>query len=108
MRKAGIAGLYGLEGAVNVQGEEVKKLDVIANENFMNVLMVRVPSRGGSWKRRRRKGWKRVFVAFFQSSFKTAVLVSEEEEEAVIVETSKSGKYVVVFDPLDGSSNIGA
>jgi hypothetical protein len=38
VRKAGIAGLYGLEGAVNVQGEDQKKLDVVANDNFVNLL----------------------------------------------------------------------
>ena len=38
VRKAGIAGLYGLEGAVNVQGEDVKKLDIVANDNFINLL----------------------------------------------------------------------
>lgn len=40
------------------------------------------------------------------SSFTTCVLVSEENQHAIEVETEKSGKYVVCFDPLDGSSNI--
>ena len=40
VRKAGIAGLYGLQGSVNVQGEDVKKLDIVANENFINALKV--------------------------------------------------------------------
>ena len=31
---------YGLEGAVNVQGEDVKKLDIVANDNFINTLKV--------------------------------------------------------------------
>ena len=35
-----------------------------------------------------------------------AVLVSEENEEPIIVEVGMSGKYCVAFDPLDGSSNI--
>lgn len=39
---------------------------------------------------------------------KTAVMVSEEDEEAIIVEDMYRGKYAVVFDPLDGSSNIDA
>jgi len=78
VRKAGIAGLYGLEGAVNVQGEDVKKLDIVANDNFINLL---------------------------RHTGKTSVMVSEENPEAVILSTSR-GKYVVVFDPLDGSSNI--
>jgi len=42
VRKAGISGLYGLQGSVNVQGEDVKKLDVISNDNFINALKVRV------------------------------------------------------------------
>lgn len=41
-------------------------------------------------------------------SGKTAVMVSEEDEEAIIVEDMYRGKYAVVFDPLDGSSNIDA
>jgi fructose-1,6-bisphosphatase I len=43
-----------------------------------------------------------------RSSGKTAVLVSEELEEAIIIENQFKGKYCVVFDPLDGSSNIDA
>lgn len=35
-------------------------------------------------------------------------MVSEEDEEAIIVEDMYRGKYAVVFDPLDGSSNIDA
>ncbi|KAF7479982.1 fructose-1 6-bisphosphatase 1 [Marmota monax] len=41
-----------------------------------------------------------------KSSFSTCVLVSEEDKHAIIVEQEKRGKYVVCFDPLDGSSNI--
>jgi len=70
---------YGIAGNTNVQGEEVKKLDVLSNELFVNMLT---------------------------SSFTTCVLVSEENREAIEVETEKSGKYIVCFDPLDGSSNI--
>lgn len=62
-----------------MQGEEVKKLDVLSNELFINMLT---------------------------SSFTTCVLVSEENQHAVEVETEKRGKYIVCFDPLDGSSNI--
>ena len=43
-----------------------------------------------------------------RASGKTAVLVSEENEEAIIIEDRYRGKYCVVFDPLDGSSNIDA
>ncbi|KAF5397365.1 Fructose-bisphosphatase 2, partial [Paragonimus heterotremus] len=83
---------YGLTGASNVQGEEVKKLDVLANELFVNMLI---------------------------SSYATCLLVSEENEESIQVEPEKQvgynqklfyvshqGKYIVCFDPLDGSSNI--
>jgi fructose-1,6-bisphosphatase I len=41
-----------------------------------------------------------------KSSFTTCVLASEEDEKEVIIEKGQRGKYVVCFDPLDGSSNI--
>jgi len=47
-------------------------------------------------------------VNALRASGKTAVLVSEELEDAIIVEGRQKGKYCVVFDPLDGSSNIDA
>lgn len=71
----------GLAGETNVQGEEQKKLDVLSNDIMVNAL---------------------------RASGKTAVLVSEELEEAIIIEGRNKGKYCVVFDPLDGSSNIDA
>ncbi|CAG0900692.1 unnamed protein product [Cyprideis torosa] len=79
VRRAGIAKLFGLAGDTNVQGEEVKKLDVLANELFINLL---------------------------RSSYTTCLLVSEENETCIEVETDRQGKYIVCFDPLDGSSNI--
>nr|XP_002708340.2 fructose-1,6-bisphosphatase 1 [Oryctolagus cuniculus] len=79
VRKAGIAHLYGIAGSTNVTGDQVKKLDVLSNDLVMNML---------------------------KSSFATCVLVSEEDKNAIIVEPEKRGKYVVCFDPLDGSSNI--
>ncbi|XP_050732966.1 fructose-1,6-bisphosphatase 1-like isoform X1 [Eriocheir sinensis] len=79
VRKAGIASLYGMAGDVNVQGEEVKKLDVLANDLFINML---------------------------SSSYTTCLLVSEENKTVIEVEKERQGKYVVCFDPLDGSSNI--
>ncbi|XP_021922096.1 fructose-1,6-bisphosphatase 1 [Zootermopsis nevadensis] len=79
VRKAGIAKLYGIAGKQNVQGEEVKKLDVLANELFINML---------------------------SSSYTTCLLISEENENVIEIETEKQGKYIVCFDPLDGSSNI--
>ena len=75
----------GAAGNTNVQGEDQKKLDVLSNEIMINAL---------------------------KASGKTAVLVSEEDDEAVFVgekgDESTKGKYCVVFDPLDGSSNIDA
>ena len=70
-----------MAGDTNVQGEEQKKLDVLSNEIMVNSL---------------------------RASGKTAVLISEELDEAVIIEDKYKGKYCVVFDPLDGSSNIDA
>ncbi|RPD66351.1 fructose-1,6-bisphosphatase [Lentinus tigrinus ALCF2SS1-7] len=81
VRKARLINLVGLAGETNVQGEEQKKLDVLSNDIMVNSL---------------------------RASGKTAVLVSEELEDAVIIEGKYKGKYCVVFDPLDGSSNIDA
>ncbi|TFY73370.1 hypothetical protein EWM64_g10642 [Hericium alpestre] len=81
VRKARLINLVGLAGDTNVQGEEQKKLDVLSNDIMVNAL---------------------------RASGKTAVLVSEELEDAVIIEDQYKGKYCVVFDPLDGSSNIDA
>jgi len=82
VRRAGIAKLYGLAGDQNVQGEDQKKLDVIANDAFkVNV----------------------------ESSQKVCVMVSEEEDLAIVCDKQLSiAKYAIAFDPLDGSSNIDA
>ncbi|EEZ98675.1 fructose-1,6-bisphosphatase 1 [Tribolium castaneum] len=79
VRRAGITKLFGTVGHTNVQGEEVKKLDCLANELFINML---------------------------SSSYTVALLISEENETVIEIETDKRGKYIVAFDPLDGSSNI--
>lgn len=79
VRRAGLTQLFGVVGETNVQGEEVKKLDVLANELFINML---------------------------KSSYTVALLISEENETVIEVETHRRGKYIVAFDPLDGSSNI--
>ncbi|KAL7988781.1 hypothetical protein Chor_007700 [Crotalus horridus] len=79
VRKAGLAHMYGIAGSMNVTGDEQKKLDVLSNSLVINML---------------------------QSSYSTCVLVSEENKEAIITPKEKRGKYVVCFDPLDGSSNI--
>jgi fructose-1,6-bisphosphatase I len=77
VRSAGLADLLGYTGETNVQGEAVQKLDAYANEVLLNVL-----DRSGH----------------------CGVIGSEELEEARIAD--HHGKYVVLFDPLDGSSNI--
>ena len=45
-------------------------------------------------------------IHLLKSSGKTALLVSEENDEIILVDDKEKGQYVVVFDPLDGSSNI--
>ncbi|KAG2180409.1 hypothetical protein INT44_003413 [Umbelopsis vinacea] len=80
VKQAGLINLLGLTGEANVQGEDVKKLDVLANDIFRNSLI---------------------------ASGKVSLLVSEEDEHAMVVENPEQrGKYIVTFDPLDGSSNI--
>lgn len=79
VRKAGIAKLYGLAGNINSTGDDQKKLDVLSNELFINML---------------------------DSSYTTCVLASEEDENIIVVDKERRGKYIVCFDPLDGSSNI--
>ncbi|POI22817.1 hypothetical protein CIB84_013436, partial [Bambusicola thoracicus] len=74
-----LTAVFGIAGTVNVTGDEVKKLDVLSNSLVINML---------------------------QSSYSTCVLVTEENKEALITPKEKRGKYVVCFDPLDGSSNI--
>jgi len=78
--RAGLVEILGLAGKTNVQGEQQMKLDV-----FANATMIRMNSYTG----------------------RLAVMASEEEENVIpIAEEYEIGKYVVVFDPLDGSSNV--
>ncbi len=80
IRSAGLTGLYGAAGAENVQGEQQQKLDVFANQAMLHCLGLRDS---------------------------VAALVSEENEQPVTFNRDpETGKYIVVFDPLDGSSNI--
>jgi fructose-1,6-bisphosphatase I len=80
IRLAGLLDVAGAVGLTNVQGEAQQKLDVFANHALIHCL-------GGRDA--------------------VAVLVSEENEEPVTFDRApETGKYVVVFDPLDGSSNI--
>ena len=77
--KAGIANILGSTDDVNVTGDEVQKLDVIANN-----LMIQHLSDSGQ---------------FF-------ALASEELDDPIFPAKGKDGEYVIAFDPLDGSSNI--
>src|SRR5215510_446689 len=82
LSRAGLTGALGAAGAQNVQGEEQKKLDVVANE---------------------------ILVETFDYGSLVTVVASEEMEEPVVYAhngTDRSGGYAVLFDPLDGSSNI--
>lgn len=81
INKAGLADITGAIGNENIQGEQQQKLDVYANEKFKAALAARGVVCG---------------------------LASEEEDEYVSFDDAlcQKGKYVVLMDPLDGSSNI--
>jgi fructose-1,6-bisphosphatase I len=81
VRKAGLANLYGSTSSSNTTGDIQKKLDVIANEVFINSL---------------------------RNSQQVCIIASEEEEHAIMDDMNPHAKYIVTFDPLDGSSNIDA
>ncbi len=81
VNKAGLVDILGDAGSVNVQGEDVKKLDIFANDQFTGVL---------------------------QHGISCAGIASEELDEFVAFDdaVSRNSKYVCLFDPLDGSGNI--
>lgn len=81
VNKAGLVDILGDAGSINVQGEDVKKLDVFANDQFTGVL---------------------------QHGISCAGIASEELDEYIAFDdtVSKNSKYVCLFDPLDGSGNI--
>jgi fructose-1,6-bisphosphatase I len=80
VRRAGLTDLLGAAGHDNVQGEAVQKLDVFANQALLHCL----GNRGN-----------------------VAIMASEEDERPIVVPRDREhGRYVVVYDPLDGSSNI--
>lgn len=81
VRRAGLVELWGATGTTNVQGETVQKLDRIAQDTLVDVL---------------------------KRSRTVAAMASEEEHEIIEVPNGLAGDYVVLFDPLDGSSNIDA
>ena len=77
VRVGALSGILGSAGSGNIQGEEQKKLDVIANNTLVGIL---------------------------QQNPAVAGLASEEEDS--FVAANADGGYLVLFDPLDGSSNI--
>ena len=80
IRRAGLVNILGSAQAENVQGEEQQKLDVLANETIKNCL---------------------------SHTGRVCVMGSEEDEDIIPVPHEyEAGKYAVLYDPLDGSSNI--
>ena len=81
VNKAGLVDILGEVGVVNVQGEEQKKLDVFADNQFINAL---------------------------KASGECCGIGSEENQEILAFDDdlSKEGNYIFLMDPLDGSSNI--
>jgi fructose-1,6-bisphosphatase I len=80
VRSAGLADILGSQGSENVQGEVQQKLDVLSNE-----IIVKAMDHGG----------------------RLCAMASEEEPDIIpIPEGFRCGKYLLTFDPLDGSSNI--
>lgn len=79
VNKAGLADITGQAGTENASGEEVQKLDVLADN---------------------------LLISCLQNSGECCGIASEENDTYVPIEKSINAKYVVLFDPLDGSSNI--
>jgi fructose-1,6-bisphosphatase I len=81
VNRAGLTDILGTQGTSNVQGEEQQKLDVFANETLIKIL---------------------------KNSSDCAGVASEENDDYIAFDDdeSRNSKYVVLFDPLDGSSNI--
>ena len=81
VNKAGLVDILGDAGSINVQGEDVKKLDIYANNQFMGVL---------------------------KHGISCAGIASEELDDYIAFDddVSRNSKYICLFDPLDGSGNI--
>lgn len=79
IRRAGLSDILGEAGDANVHAERQQKLDVFANNVLLHYLGLRDS---------------------------IGILASEENERPVVLKQSADAKYIVVFDPLDGSSNI--
>ena len=83
VRRAGLTDILGESGAINVQGEVQQKLDLFANETVRHSV---------------------------EHTGRVCVVASEEDEHPIPVqvrEDRRGGKYVLMYDPLDGSTNIG-
>ncbi|KUG27114.1 fructose-1,6-bisphosphatase, type i [hydrocarbon metagenome] len=82
VRKAGLVDVLGFTGEVNVQGEKVQKLDEYANK---------------------------VLIHRMQRAGVLCAIASEENADLILIpDTFPKGEYFLIFDPLDGSSNIDA
>ncbi len=79
VNRAGLVDILGLTGQINVQGEEVKKLDDYSNEVISSILA---------------------------KCGQVCVMASEEVDDPIPVAGGCEGPYTIAFDPLDGSSNI--
>ncbi|TMV08481.1 class 1 fructose-bisphosphatase [Ruegeria sediminis] len=79
IRNAAFEGTLGLAGGSNIQGEEQKTLDVVADREFARICA---------------------------NSPRLAALVSEEVDEITWLKEPEAGDYLLYYDPLDGSSNI--
>ncbi len=80
VNRAGLVDIMGSTGKMNIQDEEVQKLDVFANS---------------------------VFLKLFEKNGRVCTFGSEEDEKCICMEPDQmSGKYAVNLDPLDGSSNV--
>ena len=79
VRRAGLTDIIGSNGQTNIQGETQQKLDVYADETLIKCLSDRAS---------------------------VGVLASEENEHPILLSTAPEAHYAIVFDPLDGSSNI--
>src|SRR5438034_5170337 len=80
VRRAGLTDILGAAGAVNVSGDLQQKLDLFARDTVRHAV---------------------------QHTGRVCIVASEEDEEPMLCpQTSRRGKYVILYDPLDGSSNI--
>jgi fructose-1,6-bisphosphatase I len=79
VNRAGLADISGIAGSENASGEAVQKLDLLADQ---------------------------LLISCLKNSGECCGIASEENDTFVPIASSKDAKYVVIFDPLDGSSNI--